>query len=211
MLPFVKMNTFHTIADVAKGVYGESGSKFLAFAHPVSSEEEVKQLRDLLQKEHHKAVHVVWAFRIGYEDLLERSSDDGEPSGSAGKPVLNALRSAELYNTAVLVVRYYGGKKLGIPGLIHAYRAATEDALAQSGKKEVTIYEMYTVTCAMEEMQLILHQLNKLGARVIENKFEENCIFKILIPREKHATFLESIQNLWQAAFVHLGSSLGMH
>lgn len=201
------IQTYQTIQAPATGSYSESGSKFLAFAQPASTEQDVKQLRDALHKEHHKAVHVVFASRMGWDALIERSSDDGEPAGSAGKPVLNAMRSFDVTQSVVCVVRYFGGKKLGIPGLIHAYKAAAEDALNQSSIITVTLYEKYEATCKMEDMQGLLHQLNKAGARVVDSEFGENSTFRILIPRAKLDSFHALRQDMWQTSFTHLGST----
>lgn len=201
------LHAYRTLAEPSEGTYSESGSKFLAFAWPVHDEETVRQYRETLHKAHHKAVHVVWASRIGYDTVIERSSDDGEPAGSAGKPVLNVLRAHQLTNSTILVVRYFGGKKLGIPGLINAYRSATEDAVNRAGLRIVPIFEHMRVTCAMADMQTVLHQLNKAGARVNNSTFEEMCTFNISITRERYAHFQASVKDLWQAQIHALGNT----
>ncbi|HNV99366.1 MAG TPA: YigZ family protein [Chitinophagales bacterium] len=201
------IQTYQTIHSPSTGSYSESGSKFLAFAQSVNSEQSVRQLRDLLHKEHHKAVHVVFASRIGWDEITERSSDDGEPAGSAGKPVLNAMRSFEVTQSVICVVRYFGGKKLGIPGLIHAYKAAAEDALTHASLITITLYEKYQASCSMEDMQGLLHQLNKAGARVVDSEFGENSTFRILIPRAKLEAFHALQKDMWQTSFTHLGST----
>ena len=200
-------HTYRTLRQASEGTYSESGSKFLAFAWPVHDDERVKQCRETLLKAHHKAVHVVWASRIGYDTIMERSSDDGEPSGSAGKPVLNVLRAHQLTNSTILVVRYFGGKKLGIPGLINAYRSAAEEAVNRAGIRIVTIFEHMQVTCAMADMQTVLHQLNKAGARVNNSTFEEICTFNISIARERYEQFQASVKDLWQAQIHTLGNA----
>lgn len=197
--------TYITILQSATGNYSESGSKFLGYSFAIVDESEIKILRDQLSKEHHKAVHVAFAARLGFEGENERSSDDGEPSGSAGKPILNELKSRALTQTCVLIVRYFGGKKLGIPGLIHAYRAAAIDCLNNSGTKEVVLYDDYEISCHMDHMPVVLHELNKSGARVIDSEFAENCNFKIEIPRTQHAAFTKTLQNLWQATATYIG------
>lgn len=201
------IHAYKTILSPVTGSYSESGSKFLAFAQSAATDQEIRQLRDALHKEHHKAVHVVFASRLGWDDITERSSDDGEPSGSAGKPVLNAIRSFDLTQSVVCIVRYFGGKKLGVSGLIHAYRTAAEHALSVAEIKTVILYEQFQLTCKMEDMQSILHQLNKSGTRVVQSDFGESCTFRILIPRAKHEHFHQIQKDMWQASFTHLGST----
>lgn len=199
-------HTYRTIHQPAEGSYSESGSKFLAFAFPVRDEQTVKHHRDLLRKAHHRAVHVVWAARIGYDEVIERSSDDGEPAGSAGKSVLYVLRAQQITNCAILVVRYFGGKKLGIPGLIHAYRTAAEDAVNHTPISVVPICEQLRITCSMANMQTVLHQLNKAGAQITDSNFEEICTFIIHVARERYEAFQTTLQDLWQAHTEHVGS-----
>ncbi len=198
--------SYKTIQSAAEGQFSASGSKFLAFAYPIIAEAEVRSYRELLKSQHHKAVHVVWAMRLGHNGEEERSSDDGEPSGSAGKPVLNAIRSLDLTHTAILVVRYFGGKKLGIPGLIAAYKAAAVDCLQHADIITVEIFDTYIVRCSNEHMQTVLHQLNKSGARVINTEWGESCTFTIAIQRAWHAKINQTFTALWQAEVEYTGT-----
>lgn len=123
------VQTVNTIAQITEGIFKDKGSKFLAFAHHVESVDEAKTIVAKYKKEHHKARHVCFAYRIGENAEVYRGCDDGEPSGTAGKPILRQLEIANLTNSMVVVVRYFGGTLLGTGGLVRAYREATADAL----------------------------------------------------------------------------------
>src|SRR6476661_5988346 len=123
------MNTYHTIEKPSVAEYKDRGSRFLAYAYPITSVDAFKKQLKLIKEEHPKAAHYCFAYRIGTEGTIFRSSDDGEPSGSAGKPILGQIDSKGLVDTAVIVVRYFGGTLLGVPGLINAYKTATSFAL----------------------------------------------------------------------------------
>ena len=126
------MADFLTIQKKSEGIYKEKGSKFIAYAYPIKTEEEVRPLLKSLKKEYYDARHHCYAFVLGKDKKRFRAADDGEPSNSAGAPILGQIRSLDLTNVLVVVVRYFGGTKLGVPGLITAYREAAKDALNQS-------------------------------------------------------------------------------
>jgi uncharacterized YigZ family protein len=169
------MATYKTLASLSEGFYKEKGSKFLAFAVPVSSEAEVKAFIALKRKEHHQAVHVCSAFRIGTDHKLYRSSDDGEPSNSAGPPILGQIQAFELTNILIAVVRYYGGTNLGVGGLISAYRTAAKEALeaAQIIEKEEEL-DLH-ITFAYDKMHLVMDLLKKERAQIISQELAEKC------------------------------------
>ncbi len=196
---------YQTISSASVGTYTESGSKFLAYVYAIAEEGELKLLKEKLKKEHHKAVHIAWALRTGQEADTERSSDDGEPSGSAGKPILNALKSREVTQAAILVVRYYGGKKLGIPGLINAYGTAALTGLNDAGLLYVQIQDCYKITCKEADMHMVIHEINKTGAKILTSEFAETCIFTIAFNRAQHEKILQKLESLWQIelAFSH--------
>ncbi len=184
---------FKTILTPSEGIYTESSSRFLAFAFPCTDENFIKTKKQELKKSHHKAVHVVHAFRMGEDGANERSSDDGEPSGSAGKPVLNELKSRELTNIAVFVVRYYGGKKLGIPGLINAYRTATAHALDKSKIEIHHIREFYKIMVGEKEMNAILHSIHQSGAAMETADYGEITKFTISCKRSEKEQVLAKL------------------
>ena len=125
-------DAYRSIAAPSEGLFKDNGSRFIALAYPVETEEEVKSIVAGLRKQYHDARHHCYAYRLGYKGDVFRSSDDGEPSGSAGRPILGQIDSAGLSDILVVVVRYFGGIKLGIPGLIRAYKTSTADALSQA-------------------------------------------------------------------------------
>jgi len=170
-----------TIQKPAEGLFKNKGSKFFAYAFPIQSEEEIKQHISDLKKQHYGARHWCYAFRLGADKKLFRANDDGEPSGTAGKPILNQLISADLTDVLVVVVRYFGGTLLGTSGLIQAYKAAAANALQQA-----TIITKYiTQTCKVnfntEVTNLVMRYLKEFDAEIIEHTFdtENEIIFTI--------------------------------
>lgn len=125
-------DTYKTIEVPAQGLFKDKGSKFIAYAYPVSSENEIKEILQEIRKEHYSARHHCYAWRLGYEKLHFRANDDGEPSSTAGKPILGQIQSFDLTNILIVVVRYFGGTLLGVSGLINAYRNAAHDAISQA-------------------------------------------------------------------------------
>ena len=149
-------DTFHTIRESAEGIYKEKGSKFMAFAFPVRSEEEIKERMEILKKEYHDARHHCYAWRLGAEMEQFRSNDDGEPSGSAGPPILGQIRSKNLTNILVVVVRYFGGTLLGVGGLIQAYKSAAADALEHADIVLEKVYSRWEVQFGYPRMNDIM-------------------------------------------------------
>src|ERR1700709_1583673 len=139
-------DTYRTIKGPSEGIFRDRGSKFLAFAFPINSENEIKEIVTRLKAEHPKANHHCWAMRMGIDRSVFKLNDDGEPSGTAGRPILNTLLSRDLTNVLVVVVRYFGGTLLGVPGLINAYKMATEEALTHAVVVERTINDVYTIS-----------------------------------------------------------------
>src|SRR5574344_541600 len=134
----MEKDTFLSIASPSEGLFRDNGSRFLAFAYPVETEEQIKNIVQGLKKEYHDARHHCYAYRLGYKADIFRANDDGEPSGSAGRQILGRIDSLGLSDVLVVVVRYFGGIKLGIPGLIRAYKTSTEDALSAATIVEKT-------------------------------------------------------------------------
>ena len=158
------MDTYKTIASPAEGLYKEQGSKFLSFAYPVSSVDEVKILVEAKRKEFHDARHVCYAYMLGLARTEFRSNDDGEPSGTAGRPILGQINSNQLTDILIIVVRYFGGVLLGTSGLITAYKTAAAEAIVASDIIDCLIESTYTVTFGYEQMNGVMriikdHQL----------------------------------------------------
>ena len=177
--------TYKTLANSSEGFYKEKGSKFLAFAVPVTSEAEVKAFIAQKRKEHHQAVHVCSAFRLGADHKLYRSSDDGEPSNSAGPPILGQIQAYELTNILIAVVRYYGGTNLGVGGLISAYRIAAKEALEAAVVIEKEEEIDLDISFAYEKMHLVMDLLKREKVQIKEQNLAESCALKICISKDQ--------------------------
>jgi uncharacterized YigZ family protein len=174
-------DTYLTIEKPAEGIFRDRGSKFLAFAYPVRSENDIKPLLTCLKTEHPKANHYCWAMRLGTDRSVFRINDDGEPSGTAGRPILNTLLSMNLTNILVVVVRYFGGTLLGVPGLIHAYRSAAEEALNTAIVVEKTVNDIYTVSFDYPYMNDVMRIIKDDNLEILEQQFDNTCLVKISI------------------------------
>ncbi len=190
------MAVFRTIQATSEGFYKEKGSKFLAFAVPVLSEEEVKAFIAQKRKEHHLAVHVCSAFRLGADFKLYRSSDDGEPSNSAGPPILGQIQAFELTNILIAVVRYYGGTNLGVGGLITAYKTAAKAALENAQLIEKEEMEFFELTCTYEQMPKVMSFLKKEAIEILSQQMDLQCAFRLNLILSKAPNLKERLQEL---------------
>lgn len=190
------MAVFRTIQAISEGFYKEKGSKFLAFAVPVTSEDEVKAFIAQKRKEHHLAVHVCSAFRLGADFKLYRSSDDGEPSNSAGPPILGQIQAFELTNVLIAVVRYYGGTNLGVGGLITAYKTASKAALENAQLIEKEEMEFFELTCTYEQMPKVMSFLKKEDVEILSHQMDLQCIFRLNLILSKAPFLKERLQEL---------------
>ncbi|MBO4905726.1 MAG: YigZ family protein [Bacteroidaceae bacterium] len=172
---------FKTIKDKSEGTYTELRSKFLAFAHPVRTVEEAKALVDEYRKKYYDARHVCWAYMLGHERLLFRSNDDGEPSGTAGKPILGQINSRELTDILVIVVRYFGGVKLGTSGLIQAYRAATIEALDAAEIVERQVEQEIDIRFDYLQMNAVMRVVKEEQPTVVNQQFDNSCTMTLSI------------------------------
>ena len=175
-----------TIAEPAEAIYKERSSKFLTYAYPVESEEEIKVLLEALRKEYYDATHHCYAYRLGAQGEVFRANDDGEPSGTAGKPILGQLLSAELTNCLVVVVRYFGGTKLGVSGLIQAYKESTAEVIAASKIIEKTVDRNIRVEFSYISMNGVMRVIKELSPRIDEQVFDNLCTMQLRI-RESEA------------------------
>lgn len=173
---------FKTISQISEGFYKEKGSKFLAFAIPCKTEEEIKEHIQRLRKEHYQAVHVCSAFRLGSDKKRYRASDDGEPSNSAGAPILGQIQSFDLTNILIAVVRYYGGINLGVGGLIHAYRTASKEALESAEIIEQEDEVLVSIRYSYDEMPQVMGVLKNSSAQIILQDFQLACRLDMKIP-----------------------------
>lgn len=192
----MQQSSYKTITQPAEGLFKEKGSKFFAFAYPIESATQAKPLIEQLRKEHHSARHVCWAYKLGYDGSTFRANDDGEPSNSAGKPILGQIDSFELTNVLVCVVRYFGGTLLGVGGLIQAYKEAAREALQSAEIVEKPIEHIVTLRFDYA-MQVTVNQLLKQhNAHTIAQKFELNCEFTCAIPILQKDLFLQATQQI---------------
>jgi uncharacterized YigZ family protein len=187
-------DSFLSVAGESRGIYREKASKFLAFALPVASEEEVKVNLEELRKAYHDANHHCYAYRLGLENQAYRVNDDGEPSGSAGKPIYGQILSMGLSDLLVVVVRYFGGTKLGIPGLIHAYKTAAREALEQAVIIEKIIRIPFRVTFEYQQMNEIMRILKEEGGKITHQTAVDKCEIDFQI-RKNHADSIETRMN----------------
>ena len=174
-------DTYRSIAAPAQGVYKELGSKFLAFAYPVETEEEVKRILTDVRKEYFDARHHCYAWRLGLSGEPYRMNDDGEPSSTAGRPIHGQLLSHELSDILVVVVRYFGGTKLGVPGLIRAYKTATQDAIANAQIIEKVAGEHFTVSFDYLQMNDAMKVLKDMGITPLRQDFDLRCTLEVRV------------------------------
>jgi len=189
-------DTYKTIAQPTEGIFRDRGSKFLGFAYPISSDNEIKAIVAKLKAEHTKANHHCWAIRLGIDRSVFRVNDDGEPSGTAGRPILNTLLSKNITNVLVVVVRYFGGTLLGVPGLINAYKAATEAALEQAQIIEKTVNDVYTITFEYPQMNDVMRIIKEEQLQVLEQVSELNCSIKLAVRKTQVEGVMYKINKL---------------
>ena len=185
------IDTYNSIETVSEGLYKEKGSRFISFAYPVETEDEVRSIMSSIKKEYHDARHHCCAFRLGLDGSVWRASDDGEPSGTAGRPILGQIDSAGLSDVLIVVVRYFGGIKLGVPGLINAYRTAAADAIANAkviGKVAGAWYRIGFDYSRMPEVMKILKDMN-IPQRAQD--FAQECSMEVRIRLSLQKDFFE--------------------
>ncbi len=174
-----------TISTTGEGYYTEKRSKFLAWAHHVDTVDEVKSLLAEYRKKYYDARHVCYAYMLGPDRKNFRANDDGEPSSTAGKPILGQINSAELTNVLVVVVRYYGGVNLGTSGLIVAYREAAALAIANAGKEERQVEDIVTYDFPYPMMNSVMRVVKDMQPRIVSQTFDNTCRMELAIRRSE--------------------------
>ncbi len=182
---------FKTIKETSEGYYTEKRSKFLAFAHPVSTVDEVKDIVAQYRKKYYDARHVCYAYMLGAERQEFRANDDGEPSSTAGKPILGQINSNELTDILIVVVRYYGGVNLGTSGLIVAYREAAADAIAHATVETRQVEEIVKYSFAYPQMNDVMRVVKDMNPRIISQTYDNTCEIVLSI-RKSEADQLRS-------------------
>ena len=187
---------YRTLNHDTESLFKDKNSRFLAFAFPILCIDDVKNRLNNLKKQHFKAVHHCYAYRLGYDGTNFRANDDGEPSGSAGRSILGKIDSFELTDTAVIVVRYFGGTLLGVPGLINAYKTATNMALQNAQIIEKNIEKSVQIQCDYPSVNAILKITEQNQCTVISQDFQLNCNFNIRIPLTNFDRCIAALENL---------------
>ncbi len=182
------IDSYKTIKERAEGLYKEKGSKFLSYAYPIDTEEEAKEIIDALKKEYFDARHHCFAWQIGIDGMNYRVNDDGEPSGTAGKPIHGQILSNELTNILIVVVRYFGGTKLGTSGLIQAYREASADAIANSTIIEKTIDVNIKINFDYLDMNDVMRIIKEEEPNIHNQQFDMSCEMLLSIRESKVET-----------------------
>lgn len=174
-------DTYKTISSPSEGLFKDKGSKFISFAYPIKSDAEIKDLLNNLRSEHSKARHYCWALRLSPDRGIFRINDDGEPSGTAGRPILNTILSSDITNILIVVVRYFGGTLLGVPGLINAYKKATVDVIKNSQIIEKTINSLYTLDFDHAQINEIMRIVKEEELKVKSQSFDNKCAMEVEI------------------------------
>jgi uncharacterized YigZ family protein len=199
-------DSYKVIARPSEGIYKEKGSKFLAYAFPVTKEEEIKEHLAFLKKEHVSARHFCYAYILGPGKQQYRSNDDGEPSGTAGKPIYNQLLSFDITNTLIIVVRYFGGTLLGAAGLVNAYKQAALDALQKATFTEKFIQEQYKIECSYELLSFVMKTARDFNAAIVNQNHEISCALTIAIRRNDAENFLEQLKQQYIIGITYLNT-----
>ena len=190
----MEADSYNTIAAPAEAVFKDKGSKFLAYAYPVVAEDEVRAYLEPLRKKYYDATHHCYAWRIGPEGEQFRANDDGEPSGTAGKPILGQMLSKELTNMLIVVVRYFGGTKLGVPGLINAYRESAREVIEACEVVTRTVNAVYRVRFAYPVMNDVMRVVKDLSPEIVSQTFDNVCEMELSIRRGREEQFRDRLE-----------------
>lgn len=198
-------DTYKTILKASEEVlFKEKGSKFFGYAFPVSSEEGVKEHLENLKKQHHTARHFCYAWQLGKSYESYRANDDGEPSNSAGMPIYGQLQSFDVTNALVVVVRYFGGTKLGVGGLIQAYKTTAQMALETCKIVERTINETFLLKFEYPEMNTVMRIIKDEDLNLVNQKMELSCEFEIAVRKKDAERIFELFENTYKVAIKRL-------
>ncbi len=187
---------YKTIRSPSEGLYKEKGSKFIALAYPMKSEEAIKEMLTKIKKQYHDARHHCFAWRLGAELERYRVNDDGEPSGSAGKPIFGQIQSKELTNILIVVIRYFGGTLLGGGGLINAYRSATFDALEQSQIIELKVKDRLKIVFGFSQMNSAMTVIKEFQLEFVNQQFDLECTLTLRVWKRIELQVIEKLSNI---------------
>ncbi|HRZ43070.1 MAG TPA: YigZ family protein [Bacteroidales bacterium] len=189
-------DAYLSIAGEARAVYRDRGSRFIGIVIPVGSEEEIRENLERFRKEFHDARHHCYAYRLGPDGLQWRVNDDGEPAGSAGKPILGQLLSAGVSDVLALVVRYFGGTKLGVPGLIQAYKTSVREALSDAGMATKVLMTRLRVEFGFEQMNPVMKCLKEISPEIIKNQYDTQCMMEIRVRASLAESCMDRLNSL---------------
>ncbi len=189
-------DTYKTISSPSEGIFRDRGSKFIGYAYPILAEEAVKDILAGLRAEHAKARHFCWAYRLSPDRSIFRIQDDGEPSGTAGRPILNSMLSADITNVLIVVVRYFGGTLLGVPGLINAYKTAAVEAIQAADVIEKTVNDIYDIQFDYLLMNDVMRLIKEERLNILSQEFDNSCSIKIEIRKSSLNTILGKIEKI---------------
>jgi uncharacterized YigZ family protein len=198
-MEFLENDTYKTISTASEEVlYKEKNSKFFGYAFPVTTEEEIKEILEGLRKTHFSARHWCYAYQIGTEKIQYRANDDGEPNNSAGMPIYGQIHSFEVTNVIIVVVRYFGGVKLGVGGLITAYKTAAQMAMENAEIIECTIDKNFIISFGYAHMNKVMRIIKEKNLQIISQKMEMDCEIQISIRKKNVQKLLDTFENLYE-------------
>ena len=187
---------YKTIKSTSEGTYRDKGSKFIAYLYPIKTENDIKDIVTALKAEHPRARHHCWAMRLSTDRTIFRINDDGEPSGTAGRPILNTLLSYELTDILAIVVRYFGGTLLGIPGLINAYKSACIEAIDQAEIVEKTLNSVFQITYEYSKMNEVMKIIKDEDLNIFNQKFDLKCSLNVEIRQSMVNKVIERLEKI---------------
>lgn len=191
------LDEFKTLKNKSEGLFKDKGSKFFAYAFPIKDEDDIRFYLENIKTEHPKARHACYAYKLGINETNFRANDDGEPSGSAGKPILNTITSFELTDTFVVVIRYFGGTLLGVPGLINAYKEATKEALLTAETETKTINSLVKINYDFDQTNAIMQMVRKFEIMVKEQTYDERCGIILEVRNSYIEKIKEELKEYW--------------
>lgn len=201
------IDIFKTIKSASEEtLFKDKNSKFYGFAFPVNNEDEVKNELEKVKKIHPNAGHHCYAYQIGVEDIIYRANDDGEPNNSAGMPIYGQIQSFDITNVLIVVVRYFGGTKLGVSGLINAYRSSAKITIESSEIIEKTVEVYFKIIFDYDMMSKVLRILKEKNIEIIQQKLELNCEYIITVRKKESKSILEFFKNLYKVEIKALES-----
>ncbi|MCY4779523.1 YigZ family protein [Sphingobacterium sp. UT-1RO-CII-1] len=197
-------DTFLTIEKPSEGLFRDKGSKFIAYAYPFKDESYLKDQIADLKALHPKARHYCWAYRLTPDRTIFRVNDDGEPSGTAGRPILNVLLSRDITNVIVIVVRYFGGTLLGVPGLINAYKIATQEALDNAEIVEKTVNDVYRIEFDYVQMNDVMRLIKEENLSILKQQFDNTCFIDVEVRKMQVNQVIGRLDKMEEIRYTYL-------